>query len=261
MRGWMVAGLMLGVMGTANAASAGRRVALVIGNGAYKQMQSLGSASASADANSMADLLKKNGFDVIEGNDLSRDKMKARLVAFGKKADGADLAILYYAGQNVVVAGINYLLPVGVDLKSDADVRSGGAVNLNDAIDQTMSRAKVKLVFVDASRIDPFPGGKENAAPGVAADMKTQEGLLIAYATAPGQTALGGDKGGHSPFTKALLDNIATPGVEIQQAMTLVRAEVSGATDKRQMPWGHTYLTSEVYLNPKPAAPNPAAAK
>jgi uncharacterized caspase-like protein len=254
MRGWIVAGVMLGVMGTAGAASPERRVALVIGNSAYQQMQSLGSASASTDADAMADLLKKVGFDVVKANDLTRDKMKGRLAEFGKKADGADIALLYYAGQNVTVSGINYLVPVGANLKSDADAKSGAAVSLEDAVDQTMTHAKIKLVFLDASRIDPFPGGNEKAPPtATGADSKTREGMVMAFATGPGQTALGGEKGGHSPFTKALLDNIGAPGIEIQQAMTRVRAEVVESTDKKQLPWGSSYLASEVYLNPKPA--------
>jgi hypothetical protein len=90
--------------------------------------------------------------------------------------------------------------------------------------------------------------------------MKSGEGTLIAFATGPGQTALDGDVGNHSPFTRALISNIAKPGVEIQQAMTKVRAQVNEETNKNQLPWGHTNLIGEVYLNQAaPASDTPAA--
>src|SRR5262249_46436336 len=86
------------------------------------------------------------------------------------------------------------------------------------------------------------------------------EGTLIAFATGPGQTALDGDVGNHSPFTRALISNIAQPGVEIQQAMTRVRAQVNEETRKNQLPWGHTNLIGEVYLNPQAASADKPAA-
>ena len=96
--------------------------------------------------------------------------------------------------------------------------------------------------------------------------MTSGEGTLIAFATGPGQTALDGDKGANSPFTKALVANITKPGMEIQQAMTKVRAQVNEETNKGQLPWGHTNLIGSVYLNQaalpaeaKPDAPPSAA--
>ena len=83
--------------------------------------------------------------------------------------------------------------------------------------------------------------------------MKSGEGTLIAFATGPGQTALDGEAGTNSPFTRALMANIASPGVEIQQAMTKVRAQVNEETNKGQLPWGHTNLIGSVYLNPAAA--------
>ncbi len=93
--------------------------------------------------------------------------------------------------------------------------------------------------------------------------MKSGEGTLIAFATGPGQTALDGQGGTNSPFTRALIDHITQPGVEIQQAMTKVRAEVNEETNKGQLPWGHTNLIGSVYLNPAaaPAAANRAVGR
>ena len=116
-------------------------------------------------------------------------------------------------------------------------------------------------MFLDACRDNPFAAKirsaratrSVNVDTGLA-EMKSGEGTLIAFATGPGQTALDGDKGTNSPFTRALVANIAQPGVEIQQAMTKVRAQVNEETNKNQLPWGHTNLIGSVYLNPVRAA-------
>src|SRR5258708_15565169 len=89
--------------------------------------------------------------------------------------------------------------------------------------------------------------------------MQSGEGTLIAFATGPGQTALDGQEGTNSPFTRALIAHVTQPGIEIQQAMTEVRAQVNEETNKGQLPWGHTNLIGAVYLNPV-AAPAPGAA-
>jgi hypothetical protein len=120
----------------------------------------------------------------------------------------------------------------------------------------------VKLVFLDACRDNPFAAKIRSAkatrsvsVQSGLAEMKSGEGTLIAFATGPGQTALDGEAGTNSPFTRALVANIAAPGVEIQQAMTKVRAQVNEETGKNQLPWGHTNLIGTVYLNPMGAPP------
>jgi caspase domain-containing protein/putative peptidoglycan binding protein len=156
------------------------------------------------------------------------------------------------------------------------DVKLGAAINVDLTLEQTMGDAKVKLVFLDACRDNPFAAkirsAKATRSVSVQtglAEMKSGQGTLLAFATGPGQTALDGEAGTNSPFTRALLANIAQPGVEIQQAMTKVRAQVNDETAKNQLPWGHTNLTGSVYLNPAkdgttqaqdtPAAAGPAS--
>jgi hypothetical protein len=240
---------------SANVAKADKRVAFVVGNGAYKNVAPL--PNPAFDARSMAKLLRNVGFDVVEGANLTRDKMTEKLLDFGKKAQGADVALFFYAGHGIAVNGTNYLLPVDADLKTEMDVKLGAAINIDVTLEQTMSDAKVKLVFLDACRDNPFAGKiKSNSATrslsvqSGLAEMKSGEGTLIAFATGPGQTALDGEVGTNSPFTHALMANIASPGVEIQQAMTKVRAQVNEETNKGQLPWGHTNLIGTVYLNP-----------
>src|SRR5450631_1167928 len=249
---------------TADAAKADRRVAFVVGNGAYKNVAQL--PNPPVDAKAMAAVLRNVGFDVVEGTNLTRDKMTEKLLDFGKKAQGADVAVFFYAGHGIAIGGTNYLLPVDADIKSEMDVKLGAAINIDLTLDQTMSDAKVKLVFLDACRDNPFAAKiKSNSATRSVsvqsglAEMKSGEGTLIAFATGPGQTALDGQEGTNSPFTRALIAHITTPGVEIQQAMTEVRAQVNEETNKGQLPWGHTNLIGSVYLNPA-KAPAPGAA-
>jgi hypothetical protein len=244
---------------TANAAKADRRVAFVVGNGAYKNVTQL--PNPPIDAKAMAGVLRNAGFDVVEGINLTRDKMTERLLEFGKKTQGADVAVFFYAGHGIAVDGTNYLLPIDADIKSEMDVKLGNAINVDAALDQTMNDSKVKLVFLDACRDNPFAAkikaGASTRSVAVQtglAEMKSGEGTLIAFATGPGQTALDGQEGTNSPFTRALMANITQPGVEIQQAMTQVRAQVNEETHKGQLPWGHTNLIGAVYLNPVAAA-------
>src|SRR3954467_7428881 len=242
---------------TAHSAKAERRVAFVVGNGAYKNVQPL--PNPPIDAKSMAGVLRNIGFEVVEGTNLTRDKMTERLLEFGKKAQGADVALFFYAGHGIAISGTNYLLPIDADIKSEMDVKLGAAINIDLTLEQTMGDAKVKLVFLDACRDNPFAAKiKSNSATRSVnvqsglAEMKSGEGTLIAFATGPGQTALDGQEGNNSPFTRALIDNITKPGIEIQQAMTSVRAQVNEETHKGQLPWGHTNLIGAVYLNQAP---------
>src|SRR3979490_1824241 len=264
MRALAAAVAALAIVATVAAARAEKRVAFVVGNGTYKNVAAL--PNPPIDAKAMAGALRNVGFDVVEGTNLTRDKMTEKLLDFGKKAQGADVAVFFYAGHGIAISGTNYLLPVDADIKSEMDVKLGAAINIDLTLDQTMSDAKVKLVFLDACRDNPFAAKiKSNSATRSVsvqsglAEMKSGEGTLIAFATGPGQTALDGQEGTNSPFTRALIAHITTPGVEIQQAMTEVRAQVNEETNKGQLPWGHTNLIGSVYLNPV-AAPVAGAA-
>jgi hypothetical protein len=246
------------------AAVADKRVAFVVGNGAYKYAAQ--QPNAPVDARAMAEVLRNVGFEVVEGTNLTHDAMTERLLEFGRKTQGADVVLFFYAGYGIAISGTNYLLPIDADIKSEMDVKLGAAINVDVALDQTMGDAKVKLVFLDACRDNPFTAKiKSNSVTRSAtvqaglAEMKSGEGTLIAFATGPGQTALDGEIGTQSPFTRALIAHITQPGVEIQQAMTEVRAQVNEETHKSQLPWGHTNLIGAVYLNPA-AAPAPGAA-
>src|SRR4051795_3053160 len=198
---------------TVSAANAERRVAFVVGNGTYKNVAPL--PNPPIDAKAMAGVLRNVGFEVVEGTNLTRDKMTEKLLDFGKKAQGADVAVFFYAGHGIAMGGTNYLLPVDADIKSEMDVKLGAAINIDLTLDPTMGDAKVKLRFLDACRHNPFAAKiKSNSATRSVsvqtglAEMKSGEGTLIAFATGPGQTALDGQEGTISPFTRALLANL-----------------------------------------------------
>jgi len=139
---------------SANSAMADKRIAFAVGNGAYKNVAQL--PNPPVDAKAMAGALRNVGFEVVEGVNLPRDKMTEKLLDFGKRAQGADIAVFYYAGHGIAIDGANYLLPIDADIKSEMDVKLGGAINVDLTLDQTMGDAKVKLVFLDACRDNPF---------------------------------------------------------------------------------------------------------
>ncbi len=241
-------------------ANAERRVAFVVGNGAYQHATKL--PNPPIDAKAMAALLRNVGFEVIEGTDLGREGMAAHLGEFAAKTQGADVALFFYAGHGIAVNGKNYLIPVDAELNSELDIKLGAAIDIEVTLDQTMADAKVKLVFLDACRDNPFADKIRSAArtrsvtvSSGLAEMKSSEGTLIAFATGPGQKALDGKQGENSPFTRALLKNLAEPGVEIRHALTKVRAQVSEETGKRQLPWENTNLTGFFYFNQEAPAP------
>ncbi|MGH6678439.1 MAG: caspase family protein, partial [Bradyrhizobium sp.] len=134
---------LISVIFTVNAARADKRVAFVVGNGAYENVPQL--PNPPFDARAMASLLRSIGFEVIEGTDLTHDQMTSKLLEFAKKARDADVAIFYYAGHGLALDGTNYLLPVDAKITSKADVKLGAGIDV-DTLQETMADAKVKLV-------------------------------------------------------------------------------------------------------------------
>src|SRR5207237_9244418 len=112
-------------------------------NGTNKNVRQL--PKPPIDAKAIAGVLRNVGFEVVEGTNLTRDKMTEKLLDFGKKAQGADVALFFYAGHGIAIGGTNYLLPVDADLKSEMDVKLGAAIDVDLTLEQTMSDATVKL--------------------------------------------------------------------------------------------------------------------
>jgi uncharacterized caspase-like protein len=253
---------LLSVVAAARPAVAERRVALVVGNGAYQNVGRL--ANAPRDGESMAALLARLDFEVELLRDLGQRDLAQALRRFSRRADGADVALFFYAGHSVQANDVNYLLPVDGNPERAEDLRFDG-IDLGQVLG-VMQGARARLIFLDACRNNPLADRLAARSRGVSrglARVDTSDvGTLIAFATSPGATAEDG-AGANSPFTQALLEHLATPGLEVRGALTRVRNQVMAATGDRQVPWENSSLRSEIYLAVLPAPqslPAPPAA-
>ena len=231
----------------------GPRVALVIGNGQYANANVL--PNPPNDAHAVAGTLRQIGFDVQEGENLSYTAMETQLHEFLHKAANASVVLVFYAGHGMQVDGKNYLIPVDAKLAEATDLPFE-TIEIDKVLDQLGDPGHTNIILLDACRDNPLarsfashlPATRSAAvATGLAAYSAVGTGTLIAYATAPGQTALDG-QGKDSPFTTSLLHFLPTPGLEIRQVLTRVRAEVAAETSNRQIPWDNSSLMGDVIL-------------
>ena len=244
--GWLLSSI-------ASPAFAAPRVALVIGNAAYKHTIPL--ANPRNDAQDMARVLRLLDFDVIEGLDLGKAGFEGKLEAFAEAAMGAETTLFFYAGHALQVDGENYLIPTDAKLGSEAHLVTR-AFTL--AAFLKAMRSPTKLVFLDACRDNPLAqrlvrsmGATRSAAVGRGLErVESASGTLIAYATQPGNVAEDG-KGRNSPFTAALLAHIDAPGQSVNDLLTSVTNTVVTGTNGRQQPWTHSSLLRPFYFKPK----------
>jgi uncharacterized protein (TIGR02145 family) len=223
-----------------------KRLALVIGNGNYA-----GSilANPENDARSITEVLRRFGFMVYPYENLNQIQMKKAIDDFGSKLKGNDVGLFFYAGHGIQSKGYNYLIPVDAQLKTEEQVeydcvRADRVLSLMET-----SGTKVNIIILDACRNNPFERNWTRSANGRGlAFMDAPSGTLIAYSTAPGNTALDGS-GQNSPYTAAILESIQIPKITIIQMFQNVRKIVSQATIKQQIPWESTSLTGDFYFN------------
>ncbi|MGL3107307.1 caspase family protein [Bradyrhizobium sp. BR 1432] len=225
---------------TPGGAAVGRRVALVIGNGAYKNVHAL--PNPPRDSKLIAGVLRDLGFQtVMSTSDLTRDKFFQTLQAFAEEAEKADWAVVYYAGHGFEIGGVNYLVPVDAKLTADKDAETE-AVALEQVIAAVGAARKVRLVVLDACRDNPFAPtmqrtlalklvdrGFSNIEPGA--------GFMVVYAAKHGETAMDGDGSANSPFATALAREIRQPRVEIRKLFDIIRDDVWAATRHEQQPF------------------------
>ena len=244
------------------------RVALVIGNGAYTEVTRL--PNPANDAADVAEALTRLGFHVTPVIDADVGTLIDALDGFRSRSANADIALVFYAGHGIEVAGTNYLIPVDARLARERDVVRE-AVSLSELLGDTTG-ARLRLVILDACRNNPFAdrmvstNGLERAvsrglAP-VAVDPPGDAGeVLVALSTAPGEVAEDGT-GRNSPFTTALLEHLEAPGVDVGIMFRRVTDAVLRQTAQRQRPWVNASLRGEHYLAGEPdvAPPPPASA-
>jgi tetratricopeptide (TPR) repeat protein len=236
-----------------------RRIALVIGNGKYLHAGTL--ANPINDARLISRNLRDIGFEVTDGLDLDKPSMKQKITDFLAIAAKSRTALVFYAGHGMQVDGKNYLVPIDFDINQVKDA-AAEMVDVDFILSGLDDQIRTNIIILDACRDNPLVNDSDKvaaagrsisvrsglAAPsGLGAGATLGAGTLLAFATAPGQVALDGD-GTNSPFSSALGRHISTPGVEVQQMLTRVRAEVVSATKNRQVPWSNSSLLGEVFL-------------
>ena len=223
------------------AAFAEKRVALVVGNGAYQHAAPL--PNPTRDAKAITQMFQTAGFDtVLLRNDVGNLDFKRALRDFFAVAKGADIAVVFFAGHGIQIADQNYLIPVDARLAQDYDA-TDEAISLERIIEAIEPAARLRLVVLDACRDNPFlvkmqrrGATRQIVSRGLSKVEPVLNNTLIAYAAKAGSTAEDG-AGEHSPFTTAFIKHVAEPGLDIRLALGRVRDEVLRNTRSDQEPF------------------------
>ncbi|MGP0060826.1 MAG: caspase domain-containing protein [Beijerinckiaceae bacterium] len=231
-------------------ALADRRVALVIGNGAYAHSEHL--PNPPHDAEDVAAALKRVGFDTILGTDLDQAGMQDAAIRFARAARAADVAVFYYSGHAMQFAGVNYLVPVDAQLRDEADLRRMAKVD--DIVADLQQAKTLRILVLDSCRDNPLAEQLKRsigASRAVSvqrglAKIDSPEGMIISYATLAGRTAEDGN-GRNSPYTAAFLKHIEEQD-EIGTIFRRVAADVYESTGREQLPELSLSVIGEFYL-------------
>jgi Caspase domain/VHL beta domain len=246
-------------------ALADKRVALVIGNGAYVHAPHL--PNPPHDAEDVAAALKRSGFETILGLDLDKAKMDDAAIKFARAARNADVAVFYYSGHAMQYAGVNYLIPFDMSLTDEADLRR--ATRVDDVLDDLKQARNLRILVLDSCRDNPLAEelkrsiGKTRSGSiqrGLA-KIDSPDGTIISYSTQSGRTAADGD-GRNSPYTTAFLKHIEDKD-EISTVFHRISADVYDSSSGAQVPelslsfFGEFYLNGklQVTITPTPRAP------
>ena len=251
------AALLLG----APSAFAENRLALVIGQSAYRSVPAL--PNPANDAKAVTQLLTDSGFEVSTASDLSQGQMRDKVSEFAGKvaAKGPDtVALVFYAGHGLQIDGENFLIPVDIDAKREADIPIQ-AVRLNDILNTLTSvPSRMRILMLDACRNNPFPELKTAGSGLALVDAKVgAPGTFLSFSTSPGAVAEDGS-GNNSPYTTALLAAGKEQGIPIEETFKRVRLAVNKVTEGRQTPWDSSSLTEDFrFSGASIAGPKPAA--
>ena len=253
-------------LGSALAAPNGKdagesRIALVIGNGAYRTAPL---KNPTGDAGAVAGMLRGLGYDVTLRQNTNLRELIESLREFSIRAPKASVRMLFYAGHGVQVKGRNYLVPVDADPKSEDDIPRQSA-DVGEFIDRLSAiRTGANIVVLDACRVNPFAGGVivgpdgrrlkfRGLTPRGLASVDAPVGTLVAFSTAPNGVALDGADGQHSVYARHLLAHLPTPGLPIEQLFKRIRIGVAQDTGRVQVPWESSSLTSEFCFKSDPS--------
>ncbi len=223
-----------------------RRIALVIGNGAYKSSPLRNPVN---DATDIAYTIRNLGFSVILKTNANQRTMEESIRDFGKALRLGGVGLFYFAGHGLQIKGRNYLLPIGADVYEENDMKYE-AVDAGRVLDVMDSAGNMlNIVILDACRDNPFARSFRSSTSGLAR-MDTPKGSLIAYSTSPGKVALDGSRR-NSPYTEVLLKNIQVPDLTIEQVFKQTRKDIDILTAGKQTPWESTSLIGDFYFASK----------
>jgi hypothetical protein len=219
------------------------RTALIIGNKDYKSISSL--KNPLNDANDMAAVLEKLGFDVILKNNIDLAQLRDGVRAFGDRIKDGGVGLFYYAGHGVQLDGVNYIIPVEVDIKRKYDVEDQ-CLRMNYVL-SAMEEAnnKLNIIILDACRNNPFRDFRDISAGFVS--MKAPQGSIIAYSTAPDKKA-GDGTGRNGTYTSSLLKYIVKPNLSLYEVFNRTGLEVKEKTNNTQVPWISSSPVPPFYL-------------
>ncbi len=229
---------------TQAASASGRRLALVIGNAAYRHVPRL--TNPVNDANDMAATLKKLGFEVIYGEDQTADQMKRLIKDFGEKLEAGGKGLFYYAGHGVQLNNKNYLIPVEVERLREQTIEFD-AVDVDRVLAEMAAAGNgFNIVILDACRTNPFSRSWRTVEDGLAS-VNAPTGTFIAYATAPKAVASDGS-GRNGLYTQELLLQLRNPGLRLEEIFKEVRKEVRKKSNNSQVPWESSSIEGEFYF-------------
>lgn len=232
-----------------------RKVALVVGNSDYANTGRL--VNPANDIKLVAASARQAGFDdVTVATDLAVNDFQKAMRDFRAKADGAEIAMVYYAGHGIEAQGKNWLIPTDAGLKSDLDLPYE-AINL-DRVMESVSGAQIRMVILDSCRNNPFGRSWRSGTRAVQTGLAGVEAddVLVIFAAAPGQTAADGT-GANSPFAASLAKRLPQPDLPVQLLGGAIRDDVLAATGGQQRPFVSASITgTPVYLVPRPGAAN-----
>src|ERR1700738_5368476 len=224
-----------GILSPASAQQQEKRIALVVGNGAYAKSPL---ATAANDAGLIAQTLQAAGFDLVGARDLDGDTLRRSFRDFIQKAEASGpgtVAMVYLAGYGIQLAGENYFVPVDSTISRDTDVPTEG-LRTTDSIRQLASLPlKAGVVVLDAARQQPFVEGGQPIASGLAL-VEPDAHMLIAFNAPPG-TIAPAEQGPYGVYAQSLAEMIRTGGLPLPEVFNRVRLRVNDASKGAQVPW------------------------
>jgi hypothetical protein len=232
-----------------------QRVALVIGNGQYKDAPLSNPVN---DARAIAKALTESGFKVTRRENAGQKELQLALRDFGDALKAGGVGLFYYAGHGMQVKGRNFLIPVDAQIQREDEV-AYNSVDVGQVLDKMEAASnRLNILILDACRNNPFARSFRSASVGLA-QMDAPVGTLIAFATAPGSVASDGD-GQNGLYTQHLLQSMQKPGAKIEDVFKNVRAAVRKDSGNKQVPWESTSLEGDFIFVPQPPAVAKSAA-